>query len=177
MLPGLQSTKCRACHANYKHRAPEPKGRHRAPSAAPATQIPSTERRSPRDARGRPRKFQAQSAGAQGTPGDARAYITPLAEHQAPEPKGRQGTPGPCRAPSTAYITPLAEHQVPRLPRKFQAKSGGAQGTQGDARGRQGTPGRTSRPLQSTKCRACHANYNARAYITSLGEHQVRVSG
>ena len=99
--------------------------------------------------------------------------------------RGRQGLHhAPCRAPNAApatqnrstkprsprdakaYITPLAKHQVPRLPRKIEAQSPGAQGT----------PRRTSRPLQSTKCRACHANYkqrarsprDARAYITPL---------
>ena len=60
---------------------------------------------------------------------------------------------------------------MPRLPRKSHRQSSGEQGT----------PGRTPDPLQSTKCRACHAKAtgkrrrprDARAYIRPLAEHQV----
>ena len=119
-------------------------------------------------------------------PKDASAYIRPLAEHQVPachakptgkaaETKGRQGVhPTPCKAASAApatqklpaerrrprdargYIRPLAEQQVLRLPCKTYRQSGGDQGT----------PGRTSDPLQSTKCRACHAKATGRAAET-----------
>ena len=65
-------------------------------------------------------------------PRDARAYIRPLAEHQVPHLPRH---PTACRAPSAAPAT-----QKPR-------QSGGDQGT----------PGRTSDRLQSTKCRTCHA--------------------
>ena len=46
-------------------------------------------------------------------------------------------------APSAAPAT----QKPPALPRKSHRQSGGDQGT----------PGRASDPLQSTKCRACHA--------------------
>ena len=170
---GVHPTPCTALSAApATQKPPETKGRQgvdptpcRAPSAAPATQKPPAEQRRTRD---------------------ARAYTRPLAEHQVPrlprkshrqaaETKGRQGVhPTPCRAPSAApatqkppaerrrprdaraYIRPLAEHQLPRLPRKSHRQSGGDQGT----------PGRTSNPLQSTKCRACHAKATGRAAET-----------
>ena len=53
-----------------------------------------------------------------------------------------------------AYIRPLAEHQMPRLPRKSHRQSNGDQGT----------PGRTSDPLQTTKCCACHAKATGRGW-------------
>ena len=172
-------------------RAAETKGRQgvhptpcRAPSAAPATQKLPAERRKPRY---------------------ARAYIRPLAENQVPrlprksyrprEARAYIRPPTPCRAASAApatqklpaewrrprdaraYIRPLAEHQVLRLPSKSYRQSSGDQGTPGrtsdplqgtkccachaksyrQSGGDQGTPGRTSDPLQSTKCGACHA--------------------
>ena len=164
----LQSTKCCACHAKATGRAAETKGRQgvhptpsRAPSAAPATQKPPEERRRPRD---------------------ARAYIRPLAEHQVPrlpsKTKGRQGVhPTPCRAPSAAPATqkPPAERRRPRDARAYIRPSAAFATQKPPARaydplqstkcrtchakatGDQGTPGRTSDPLQSTKCHACHA--------------------
>ena len=158
----------------------------RAPSAAPATQKPPAEQRRPRDARAYsgplaehqvlrlPRKSQRQSTGDQGTPGRTSDPLRSTkcracrakATGRAAETKGRQGVHRtPCRAPSAApatqkpaaehrrprdaraYIRPLAEHQVPRLPCKSHRQSSGDQGT----------PERTSDPLQSTKCRACYA--------------------
>ena len=109
-------------------------------------------------------------------PRDARAYIRPLAVHQVPRlPRKSQGVdPTPCSAPSPtpamqkqpaerrrprdarAYIRPHAMHQVPRLPRKSHRQSGGDQGT----------PGRTSDPLQCTKSHACHAKATGRAAET-----------
>ena len=140
---GVNPTPCRAPSA-----AP---ATCRAPSTAPATQKPPAERRRPRDAapatqkppetKGRqsvhPTPCRAPSAAPatqkppaeQRRPRDTRAYIRPLAEHQVPR------------------LPRVAEHQVPRLPRKSHRQSGGDQGT----------PGRTSDPLQSIKCRACHA--------------------
>ena len=50
-----------------------------------------------------------------------------------------------------AYIRPLAEHQVPHLPRKSDERD-------------QGTPGRTSDPLQRTKCRTCHAKATTKSH-------------
>ena len=187
----LQSTKCCACHAKASGRAPETKGRQGvhptpcgAPSAAPAMQKPPAEQRRPRD---------------------ARAYIGPLAEHQVPRrlrkshrrSSGDQGT-------ARAYIGPLAEHQVLRLPRQSHRQSSvhrtpcrapsAAPVTQKPPAEDQGTPGRTSDTLQSTKCCACHATLaehqvlclprknppaeqrrprDARAYIRPLAEHQV----
>ena len=69
-----------------------------------------------------------------------------------------------------AYIRPPAEHPAPHLPRKSHRQSGGDQGT----------PGRTSDPLQSTKSRTCHAKATGtaaetkgrRAYIRPLAVHQ-----
>ena len=174
----VQSSKSRACHAKKKHRGAETKGRqrdargvHHAPcraaSPAPATPNRSTEARRPRDARGTPE-----------------AYITPLAEQQVPrlpreieaQRRGDQGTPEGrqrrtsrlCRAANRApaarnkstetrspggtleaYITPLAEQQVPRLPRQIEAQRRGDQGTP------EGCQRRTSRPLHTSKSRAC----------------------
>ena len=167
----LQSTKCRACHAKGTGRAAETKGRQ----------------------------------GVHPTP--CRALSATPATQKPPETKGRQGVhPTPCRAPnaapatqkppaeqrrprdSRAYIRPLADHQVLRLPRKSHRQRSGDQVR----------PGRTSYPLQSTKCRACHAKVHptpcrapsaapatqktpaerqrprdARAYIRPLAGHQV----
>ena len=128
------------------------------------------------------------------------AYIRPIADQVPRLPR--------CRAPSAVLATqklpaeqrrPRDARQVLRLPRKSQRQSGGDQGTPGrrptlcrapsaapatqkaaETKGRQGvnltplqstkcrachakssrdqgTPGRTSDPLQSTKCRTCHA--------------------
>ena len=85
-------------------------------------------------------------------PRDARAYIRPLAEHQVLRLPRKSHRPRDARA----YIQPLAEHQVLRLPRKSHRQSSGDQGT----------PGRTSDPLQSTKCCACHAKATGRAAET-----------
>jgi len=110
-----------------------------------------------------PRKTYRQSGGDQGTPGRTSDPLQSTkccachakATGRAAETKGRQGVhPTPSAAPATqklpaerrrprdarAYIRPLAENQVPRLPRKTYQQSGGEQGT----------PGRTSDPLQST---------------------------
>ena len=63
---------------------------------------------------------------------------------RAAETKGCQGVhPTPCRAPSAAPAT-----------QKPPAERG------------EGTPGRTSDPLQSTKCRTCHAKATGRAAET-----------
>ena len=135
----LQSTNCRACHAKATGRAAETKGRqgvHPTPCRAPSA-APATQK--PPAEQRRPR--------------DARAYIRPLAEHQVPRlPRKSHRRPRDARV----YIGPLAEHQVPRLPRNSHRQSGGDQGT----------PGRTSDPLQSTKCRACHAKATGRAAET-----------
>ena len=146
------------------------------------------------------RKMQAQRPGAQGTPGDARAYIMSLGEPEVPRlPRkmqarkpGAQGTPGDARA----YIRPLGEPEVPapatqnasteaRSPRDARGRQGvhhapwrawsaapATQNASTEARS-QGTPGRTSDPLESLKvprlprkslkCRACHAKCKHRA--------------
>ena len=86
---------------------------------------------------------------------------------------------------SESDIRRLAEHQVPRLPRKRHRQSGRDQGTPGrtsdplqsikchachaKATGDQGTPGRTSDPLQSTKCRACHAKATGACHAKATG--------
>ena len=134
-----------------------------APSAAPATQNPSTEHQVPR----LPRKIEAQSErkGRQGVhqgpcraPSAAPATQNPNTERRSPrDARGRQGVhQAPCRAPSAApatqnpsterrsprdatgdaraYIRPLVVLKVPRLPRKIQAQSAGAHVTPGDAR-------------------------------------------
>ena len=159
----------------------------RAPSAAPAKQKPPA-----RDAGAYIRPLAEHSSAAPATqkpladrrrPRDAKAYIRPLAEHQVPhlprkshrQTGGDQGTPGPtsdrlqsikrrtCHAKATGraaetkgrqgvHPTPCAEHQVPHLPRKSHRQTGGDQGT----------PGRTSDPLQSTKCRTCQAKATGR---------------
>ena len=182
----------------------------RAPSAALAMQKPPAERRRPgrqgvhptpcRALLRLPRKSYRQSGGDQGTPGRASDPLQSSkccachakATGRAAETKGRQGVhPTPCRAPSAApatqnlpakrrrprdaraYIRPLAEQQVLRPPRKSYRQSGGDQGTpsrtsdplqsskccacHAKSNGDQGTPGRTSDPLQSSKCCACHA--------------------
>ena len=187
----LQSTKCCACHAKANGRAAETKGRQgvhptpcRAASAAPATQKA------------------AETKGRQGVhPTPCRAPSAALATQKPPETKGRQGVhPTPFRAPSAApatqnlpakrrrprdaraYIRSLAEQQVLRLPRKSYQQSGGDQGTPGrtsdplqsskccachaKSSGDQGTPGRTSDPSQSTMCSACHAKPIGRAAET-----------
>ena len=92
----------------------------------------------------------------------------------AAETKGRQGvhpTPAEHQVPhlprKSHRQSALAEHQVPHLPRLSHAE--------------RRTPGRTSDPLQSTKCRTCHAKATGRAaetkgrpaYIRPLAEHQV----
>ena len=133
-----------------------------------------------------PRKSHRQSGGDQGTPGRTPDPLQCTKSHtchakatgRAAETKGRQTVhPTPCSAPSPtpatqkppaerrrprdarAYIRPLAVHQVhqvPRLPRKSHQQSGGDQGT----------PGRTSDPLQCTKSHACHAKATNRAAET-----------
>ena len=176
----LQRTKCRACHAKPTSKAAESKGRqgvHPTPCRAPVLRLPRkipAERRRPKEARAYIRPQAGRAAETKGRQG---VHPTPLQSTEcrachakltgkAAETKGRQGVhPIPCRAPSAtpatqklpaeqrrprdarAYIRPLAEHQVLRLARKSYRQSGGDQGT----------PGRTSDPLQSTKCRACHA--------------------
>ena len=152
----LQSTKCCACHAKPTGKAAETKGRqgvHPTPCRA-ASAAPATQ------------KLPAERR----RPRDAKSYIRPLAEQQVLRlPRKKQRRPRDARA----YIRPLAEQQVLRLPRKSYRQSGGDQGTPGrtsdplqsskccachaKSTGDQGTPGRTSDPLQSTKCRACHA--------------------
>ena len=143
----LESLKWRTCHAKiatsrnparrqYQPNAASPaNSKHRAPSATPATQIPSIEPRSPST-----------------TPHDPRAYITP--PWTAPSHANSKHK-APSAMPSTQI--PSIQSEVPRLPRKFQAQSPGAQARH------QTTPGRTSRPLESLKCRACHANSTHRA--------------
>ena len=181
----LQCTKPHACHAKATGRAAETKGRQgvhptpcSAPSPTPATQKPPAEWRRPRD---------------------ARAYIRPLAVHQAPrlprkrhrQSAGDKGTPG-------RTSDPLAVHQVPRLPRKSHQQSGGDQRdamayirplavhqvprlprkSHRQSGGDQGTPGRTSDPLQCTKSHACHAKATGRAAETKgrQGAHLPRKS-
>ena len=175
----LHSTKCRARHAKATGRAAETKGRQGVhPTLCRAASLRL------------PRKTYRQSGG--GRTSDPLQSSKCCACHakatsRAAETKGRQGVhPTPCRAPSAApatqnlpakwrraYIRPLAEQQVLRLPRKSYRQSGGDQGTpertsdplqsskccacHAKSSGDQGTPGRTSDPLQSTKCRACHA--------------------
>ena len=179
-----------------------------APSPKPATQKPPAERRRHRDARAYirplgehqvprlPRKSHRQSGGDQWTPGRTSDPLQSTkwrtchakATGRAAETKGRQGVhPTPCSAPSPTpatqkppaerrrprdarpYTRPLAVHQVPRLPRKSHRQSGGDQGT----------PGRTSDPLLSTKSHTCHAKAkrrrprDTRAYIRPLAVHQV----
>ena len=174
------------------------------PTGAPA------ERRRPRDARAYirpfavhqvprlPRKSHRQSGGEQGTPGRTSDPLQCTKSHachakatgRAAESKGRQGVhPTLCSAPSPtpatqkppaerrrarnarAYIRPLAVHQVGCLPRKSHRQSGGDQGT----------PGRTSDPLQCTKshARLLHKSHgqssgprDGRAYIRPLAVHQ-----
>ena len=97
--------------------------------------------------------YRQSGADERGRPRDARAYIRPLAEQQVLRlPRKKQRRPRDARA----YIRPLAEHQVLRLPRKTYRQSGGDQGT----------PGRTSDPLQSSKCCACLAKATGRAAET-----------
>ena len=190
----LQSTKCCACHAKASGRAPETKGRQGvhptpcgAPSAAPATQKSPAEQRRPRDARRTSAPCRAPSAAPatqkppaeERRPRDARAYIRPLAEHQVLRlPRKSHRRPRDAKA----YIRPLAEHQMPRLPRKSQRRPRDARAyigllakhqvlrlprkSQRQSTGDQGTPGRTSDPLQSTKCCACHAKATGRAAET-----------
>ena len=127
-----QNTKCRAWHAKVLHlpRKIEAHAPCKASSAAPATQKPRTERQNT--------KCRACHAKV--------LHLRHKIEAHAP-----------CAAPSTTPATqnpstrPLEEPEVQRLPRKMQAQRPGAQGTPG------GTPGRTSDPLESLKCHACHA--------------------
>ena len=135
----LQSTKCRACHAKATGRAAENKGRqgvHPTPCRAPSA-APATQK-------------PPASGGDQGTPGRT---SDPL---QSTKCRTCHAKASGRAADARAYIRPLAEHQLPRLPRKSHRQSGGDQGT----------PGRTSNPLQSTKCRACHAKATGRAAET-----------
>ena len=177
-IPPLQGRKSRACHA----KGAEPKGRQRdacrAESHAPATQ----KARSPTNARGTPETYitplpnpksracHAKGPRAQGTPdGRQRRTSRPLQSRKSRachaksprSPRDARGTP-------ETYITPLAEQKVACLPRKRP--------------GAQGTPeGRTSRPLQSRKSRACHAKARSprdargtpEAYITPLARQKV----
>ena len=108
-----------------------------------------------------PRKMQAQRPGAhtgrQGTPGRTSDPLESLkcrachakCKHRTGaqgSPPGRASGPGKYRGSprdpgdARAYIRPLGEPEVARLPRQAQR-----------------TPGRTSDPLESLKCRACHA--------------------
>ena len=148
----LESLKCYACHAKSKHRGPGAQG-------------------TPGDNQGRTscplESLKCRACHAK-------------CKHRGPEPKGRQGTPG-------RTSDPLESLKLPRLPRKMQARrKPGAQGTPGGRQGVHqtpwrawsagpaherkmqaqrpgaqgtpgGTPGRTSCPLESLKCRACHA--------------------
>ena len=135
----LQSTKCRACHAKATGRAAENKGRqgvHPTPCKAPSA-APATQK-------------PPASGGDQETPGRT---SDPL---QSTKCRTCHAKASGRAADARAYIRPLAEHQLPRLPRKSHRQSGGDQGT----------PGRTSNPLQSTKCRACHAKATGRAAET-----------
>ena len=193
-LQSTKCCACHAKATGRAAETKERQGVHPTPSAAPATQKLPAERRRPRDARAYirplaenqvprlPRKTYQQSGGEQGTPGRTSDPLqstsaAPATQNtgRAAETKGRQGVhPTPCRAPSAApatqklpaerrkpryaraYIRPLAEQQELRLPRKSYRQSSGDQGT----------PGRTSDPLQSSKCCACHAKATGRVAET-----------
>ena len=191
-------------------------------NAAPATQNASRKARSPHctkrrqdDARAYirplvepevprlPRKMQAERPGAHTAPNDARTtpgrrqgvHQTPWKAPEVPPAPATQNASRKARSPgrrqddARAYIRPLGKRQVPRLPRKMQADRPGAHTAPNDART---TPGRTSDPLYSQKCRACHAKCkqkgpeptlhqttpgrrqdDARAYIRPLVEPEV----
>ena len=171
----LQSRKPRACHAKSAKPRWDASGVHHAPcraeSRAPATQkarspggtpaayiTPLAEHKASR----LPRKRRGAQVGRQ------RRTSRPLQRSKSRACHARDAEPrwdasgvhhAPCRAetraPATqkarslggtppAYITPLAEQKVARLPRKKRGAQVGRQR-------------RTSRPLQRSKSRACHA--------------------
>ena len=82
-------------------------------------------------------------------PQPARDQYQPSAQCHAPATQSQS----PCHQ-VRASITPLGEPKVPRLPRKMQGQRPGAQAA---PERHQTTPERTSGPLESLKCRACHA--------------------
>ena len=100
-----------------------------------------------------PRKSHRQSGGDEGTPGRT---FDPLQSTKCRASHAKATAERRRPRDARAYIRPLAEHQEPRLPRKSHRQSGGDQGM----------PGRTSDPLQSTKCRTCHAKATGRAAET-----------
>ena len=162
----------------------------RAASRTPATQNRSTE------ARTEPQRRGAQVP----RPG---AHVPRQSVHHGPWRAASRApaTRNPSRA--RAYITALGEQQVARLPHETEAQRRGAQvprqsvhhspwraasrapatrNPSTEARSPGAAPERTSRPLESSKSRACHAKLKhrgteprcrARAYITALGEQQV----
>ena len=190
----LQSTKCRACHAKATGRAAE--------TGTPGRTSDPLQSSKCCACHAKPTGRAAETKGRQGVhPTPCRAASAAPAMQKAAETKGRQGVhPTPCRAPSAApatqnlpakrrrprdaraYIRPLAEQQVLCPPRKSYRQSGGDQGTpsrtsdplqsskccarHAKSNGDQGTPGRTSDPLQSSKCCACHAKATGRAAET-----------
>ena len=76
------------------------------------------------------------------------AYIRPLLSTKCRTCHAERRRPRDARA----YIRPLAEHQAPRVAPKSHRQSGEDQGT----------PGRTSDPLQSTKRRVWHQKATGR---------------
>ena len=168
----MASSKRRRQHANATGRAAVPRRRQgvhptpwRAPSAAHSTQMPPAERRCPDDASATPGRTSNPLASAKCRTQHANAT-------------GRAAVPRRRQRDARAYIRPLGKQQVPHSTQMQPAE----RQCPDDA---SATPGCTSNPLASTKCRTQHANAtgraavprrrqrDARAYIQPLGEHQV----